>query len=209
VSSLKKTIGETEKNLRVLDRQNEDLRASVTRFENEMRAKDKEISASQREVVRYKELLELANRENTQLSDGISKRDLLRQASVSEVDTLRSNLLEREREIETLQKEQNEKKGELEANMLRMNEMVKRLTGESEKSAMAVQKAISSSVRLCVVAPTVNVHVADKKMKFRSRYSSSPPPPPLPCLARLWSLSHFLFLPSPGAVFHENLFLSS
>lgn len=51
----------------------------------------------------------------------------------------------------------------------RMNDMVKRMTSESEKSAQAVQKAIQSSVRLCVVAPTVNVHVADKKMKFRTK----------------------------------------
>ena len=39
---------------------------------------------------------------------------------------------------------------------------------DSENSAKAIQKAISSSVRLCVVAPTVNVHVADKKMKVSS-----------------------------------------
>jgi hypothetical protein len=39
------------------------------------------------------------------------------------------------------------------------------ICAESENSAKAIQKAISSSVRLCVVAPTVNVHVADKKMK--------------------------------------------
>jgi hypothetical protein len=95
---------------------------------------------------------------------------------VSELDSLRSSLLEREQELETLQREQNQRKVELESSVSRMNEMVKRLTGESEKSALAVQKAISSSVRLCVVAPTVNVHVADKKMKFRSRY----PSPPLP-----------------------------
>lgn len=58
---------------------------------------------------------------------------------------------------------------EADACTARMNDMVKRLTSESEKSAQAVQKAIQSSVRLCVVAPTVNVHVADKKMKFRSK----------------------------------------
>lgn len=28
--------------------------------------------------------------------------------------------------------------------------------------------AITSSVRLCVVAPTVNVHVADRKLKFKA-----------------------------------------
>ena len=39
---------------------------------------------------------------------------------------------------------------------------------ESENSKKAIEKAISGSVRLCVVAPTVNVHVADKKLKFKS-----------------------------------------
>ena len=52
----------------------------------------------------------------------------------------------------------------------RLNTLAKRMTVESEQAALAVQKAIQSSVRLCVVAPTVNVHVADKKMKFRSKY---------------------------------------
>ncbi len=67
-----------------------------------------------------------------------------------------------------LQSEQH-KKEELEDKLSQMSNMIKRLTAESEKSAQALQKAISSSVRLCVVAPTVNVHVADKKMKFRTK----------------------------------------
>jgi cell division protein FtsL len=66
---------------RVVDRQNEDLRSNATRLESEIRTKDGEISASQKEVVKYKELLEIANRENTQLNDGISKRELQRQVS--------------------------------------------------------------------------------------------------------------------------------
>lgn len=57
----------------------------------------------------------------------------------------------------------------MDSTIAQMNDLVKRLTAESEKSALAIQKAISSSVRLCVVAPTVNVHVADKKMKFRTK----------------------------------------
>ena len=36
---------------------------------------------------------------------------------------------------------------------------------------MALEKAISSSVRLCVVAPTVNVHVNDKKVSMMSSVS--------------------------------------
>lgn len=84
---------------------------------------------------------------------------------------IRSLLLQREEELTRLQKQQNNGRNEIDSTMTQMNDLVKRLTAESERSALAVQKAISSSVRLCVVAPTVNVHVADKKMKFRTKYN--------------------------------------
>ena len=32
----------------------------------------------------------------------------------------------------------------------------------------AVKHAVANSVRLCVVAPTVNVHVADEKFRLQS-----------------------------------------
>ncbi len=32
-----------------------------------------------------------------------------------------------------------------------------------------LETALSGSVRLCIVAPTVNVHVADKKLNFRAK----------------------------------------
>ena len=41
---------------------------------------------------------------------------------------------------------------------------------ESENFKKAIEKAVSASVRLCVVAPTVNVHVAEKKLKFKAGY---------------------------------------
>jgi outer membrane murein-binding lipoprotein Lpp len=33
----------------------------------------------------------------------------------------------------------------------------------------ALETALSGSIRLCIVAPTVNVHVADKKLTFRAK----------------------------------------
>lgn len=48
----------------------------------------------------------------------------------------------------------------------KLKEQVKTLSSEREQ---VLQTAISGSVRLCIVAPTVNVHVADKKLNFRSR----------------------------------------
>lgn len=47
--------------------------------------------------------------------------------------------------------------------------LLQRMTDESASTAQALERAIASSVRLCVVAPTVNVHVADKKMRFQSK----------------------------------------
>ena len=49
------------------------------------------------------------------------------------------------------------------------NELIKQMTKESELTTKTLEKAISSSVRLCVVAPTVNVHIADKKLKMQSK----------------------------------------
>ena len=37
-----------------------------------------------------------------------------------------------------------------------------------ESQMQAVKHAVANSVRLCVVAPTVNVHVADEKFKLQS-----------------------------------------
>lgn len=47
-------------------------------------------------------------------------------------------------------------------------ELLQRMEAEKEEVKKVVEKAIVSSVRLCVVAPTVNVHIPDKKVKFQS-----------------------------------------
>lgn len=51
----------------------------------------------------------------------------------------------------------------------RYSDLLKKVTKDSENMSAALEKAISASVRLCVVAPTVNVHVADKKLRFQSK----------------------------------------
>jgi predicted nucleic acid-binding Zn-ribbon protein len=69
---------------------------------------------------------------------------------------------ERNKRIEALE-------GEIRSGNSRMNDLLKRMTVESETTKKALEKSISSSVRLCVVAPTVNVHVNDGKTKHKSR----------------------------------------
>ena len=51
----------------------------------------------------------------------------------------------------------------------KLNEMIKKLSFETLNNKKALEKAITGSVRLCVVAPTVNVNVGDAKQKFKSK----------------------------------------
>ena len=46
-------------------------------------------------------------------------------------------------------------------------ELMRRMEAEKDEVKKVVEKAIVSSVRLCVVAPTVNVHIPEKKLKFQ------------------------------------------
>eukprot|EP00598_Pedospumella_elongata_P003758 CAMPEP_0184974990 /NCGR_PEP_ID=MMETSP1098-20130426/6334_1 /TAXON_ID=89044 /ORGANISM="Spumella elongata, Strain CCAP 955/1" /LENGTH=590 /DNA_ID=CAMNT_0027497665 /DNA_START=60 /DNA_END=1835 /DNA_ORIENTATION=- len=52
-----------------------------------------------------------------------------------------------------------------------LSEMKKQMAKDAENTKKALEKAITASVRLCVVAPTVNVHVSDKKLKFKAGLS--------------------------------------
>lgn len=54
---------------------------------------------------------------------------------------------------------------------LKQMELIRRMTADSESTQKALEKAITASVRLCVVAPTVNVHIPDKKMNLKSSVS--------------------------------------
>ena len=48
------------------------------------------------------------------------------------------------------------------------SDLTKRLQKESDNSRKSIETSIASSVRLCVVAPTVNVTVANNKIKAKS-----------------------------------------
>jgi len=49
----------------------------------------------------------------------------------------------------------------------RIRQLLQDQEASKAETQTALERAISQSVRLCVVAPTVNVHVGDKNMKFR------------------------------------------
>jgi DNA repair exonuclease SbcCD ATPase subunit len=86
-------------------------------------------------------------------------------------------LQEKEQERASMANELHENKGKIielaNENVALMQEVsrVRRMLQDQEEAKAetqaALERAIAQSVRLCVVAPTVNVHVSDKKMKFR------------------------------------------
>lgn len=51
-----------------------------------------------------------------------------------------------------------------------LQDAAKKAAADSMMNKKALEKAIAGSVRLCVVAPTVNVHVNDTRHKFKSKY---------------------------------------
>lgn len=51
----------------------------------------------------------------------------------------------------------------------KLNGVLGKIGAEADTHKRALEKAITSSVRLCVVAPTVNVQVNDVKHKFKSK----------------------------------------
>ncbi len=51
----------------------------------------------------------------------------------------------------------------------KLNGVLSKVGAEADTHKRALEKAITSSVRLCVVAPTVNVQVNDIKHKFKSK----------------------------------------
>eukprot|EP01033_Poteriospumella_lacustris_P010055 gene10055-7183_t len=54
-----------------------------------------------------------------------------------------------------------------------LQDAAKKAAADSMMNKKALEKAIAGSVRLCVVAPTVNVHVNDTRHKFKSKISQS------------------------------------
>lgn len=124
------------------------------------------------------------------LQDGVSDRDTVINERNETIDHLRNrisglenqqtvtqadlgnikNELQQEKQASSVIKaEKNNLLKELQELNKKYNDLILRVTKESEVTAKALEKAISSSVRLCVVAPTVNVHIADKKLRMQSK----------------------------------------
>lgn len=97
--------------------------------------------------------------------------ELARSRNLMEANDQLQKITETIRQEGVDMKLENEKlKNEVRTSSDRTNELLRRMTADSESTKSALERAITSSVRLCVVAPTVNVHIPAGKMNLKSRY---------------------------------------
>eukprot|EP00599_Poterioochromonas_sp_BG-1_P004266 CAMPEP_0173145542 /NCGR_PEP_ID=MMETSP1105-20130129/7932_1 /TAXON_ID=2985 /ORGANISM="Ochromonas sp., Strain BG-1" /LENGTH=454 /DNA_ID=CAMNT_0014059517 /DNA_START=21 /DNA_END=1385 /DNA_ORIENTATION=- len=86
-----------------------------------------------------------------------------------EKDSLKLTLADKENIINEKNKKIDSLEAEIRNQTSKMSDLLKRIALESETTKKALEKSIASSVRLCVVAPTVNVHVNEGRTKFKSK----------------------------------------
>jgi hypothetical protein len=95
---------------------------------------------------------------------------ILSQQSIKEKDGVQRTLNHTETVLQHSIEQNAASQKEIVALNTKVADLMKRMAKDSDNTRMALEKAITASVRLCVVAPTVNVHVSDKKLKFKSGY---------------------------------------
>ena len=88
--------------------------------------------------------------------------------AIKEKDGLQRSLANAQTSLEHSHTQSAELRSQITLLNERISELMKQMARDNENTTKALEKAITASVRLCVVAPTVNVHVSDKKLKFKS-----------------------------------------
>lgn len=91
--------------------------------------------------------------------------------TIQERDGYKSALSDQSNELQAAKNKIGGLEGDLSTVQGKLNDTLRRVTLESVNTKKALEKAVTTSVRLCVVAPTVNVNVSDAKNKFKSRLS--------------------------------------
>lgn len=87
---------------------------------------------------------------------------------MKEKDTAQRSLAHTQTTLEHSIVQNSELQQEIASLNAKIADLLKKIARDDENTKKALEKAITASVRLCVVAPTVNVHVSDKKLKFKA-----------------------------------------
>lgn len=142
--------------------------AQVTSLTAQLQVRDEAVAKLQTTSVLKQRELEAAQASlvlaNNRLRETVDMEEAARMRENEALDKLRA----REKAEKEDQAEMAKLKRENELLSGRHNELLQRMIRESENTALALERALTSTIRLCVVAPTVNVSVQDKKLKFKS-----------------------------------------
>ena len=84
---------------------------------------------------------------------------------------LEKNLQSQAAAIDDLNTKNDNLSREIDRSNKALSDLVAKLARTSEANKRALELAVAGSVRLCVVAPTVNVHISDKKLKLKGSLS--------------------------------------
>lgn len=158
---------------------NKQLHQERTKLKDEInQLQDQRIQQENVSNARIDELSRLISLHQSQLNDQATEYSRLNNSfvNIKEKETAMSRqneqliyeLEQKQDYIASLQAEMSGTRRSCEDQMNRLNDLIKRLSNESEQTTKALQRAISGTVKLCVVAPTVNVHVSDKKNRFQA-----------------------------------------
>jgi len=89
-------------------------------------------------------------------------------ATVKEKDRMQRTLITTDGELRRSKSERADLQEEVRNLSQRVDALLRQITKDGDNTKLALEKSITASLRLCVVAPTVNVHVSDRKYKFKS-----------------------------------------
>lgn len=155
LSQVKEDLTEAHEARNSLQEKADSLDSKNSILEQQLAEKKAELSAAQEQLS--------ANKKRFEVLEGTVKITLQERDNMkSLVHTREMEIADRSARVESHDREIKE----LQARLLLQQQ---RSAEESVANKKALEKAITSSVRLCVVAPTVNVHVSDSKHKFKAR----------------------------------------
>lgn len=155
LSQAKEELAEAHEARHLLEEKADSLDSKNSTLEQQLAETKAELKAAQDQLS--------ANKKRFEVLEGTVKITLQERDNMkSLVHTREIEIAERSSRIENQDREIRE----LQARLLQQEQ---RSAGENIANKKALEKAITSSVRLCVVAPTVNVHVSDSKHKFKAR----------------------------------------
>ena len=157
----KEAVGEVENVVSTKQQEIESLKSSLYDVEREKEFAEKQIRSLEDENRAANDAFNKEKNKVTYLEIQIKNLVQEKENYAARMSEFYKEIKENKANISTLETENS-------SLLSRISDLKKQIVTETMNNKKTIEKAITGSVKLCVVAPTVNVHVANKKMKFRA-----------------------------------------